>query len=117
MESQECDLWVGTKSVLHSTGLQTTRFHAAPYRAVNGNFRKFGAIFFHGVVYAPIQCLYQKEVTEMDSQECDLWVGTKSVLHSADLQTTRFHVPPYRAVKGNFRKIGATFRHGTAQGS
>ena len=37
-------------------GLQTAQSPAAPYNAVNGNFRKFGA------TYLPVQCLHQRKV-------------------------------------------------------
>ena len=48
-----------------------------------------------------------------DSPKYDPWVGAKRVQTSAGLQSTRFHVPPYRAKNENLRKFGATYRHGT----
>ena len=42
-----------------------TRFHSVPYRADSTNLREFGAKFRHGTVYAPMQCLYQKEAKGM----------------------------------------------------
>ena len=53
--AKKCNPCVGTKSVLPSTELETTRFHAAPYRAVNVNFKLFWATFPHGTMYAPKQ--------------------------------------------------------------
>ena len=57
----------GVKSSLCSTGLQTTQFHAAPYRADSTNLREVGATYRHGTVFAPMQCLYQKEAKGMQS--------------------------------------------------
>ena len=39
----KCNRLVGAINALAVTGLQTTRFHTAPYRADIGNFEKFGA--------------------------------------------------------------------------
>ena len=49
------------------TGLQTIRFHSAPYMADIGNFGKFGTTYSHGTVFAPRQCLYQVEATGVGS--------------------------------------------------
>ena len=46
----------GAKSAPTGTGIQTAPSTAAPYRAVNGNLRKFGA------TYLPVQCLHQRKV-------------------------------------------------------
>ena len=48
------------------TGLQTTRFHAVPYRADNRNLRKFGSTYCHGTTFAPKQCLYQINLSVQD---------------------------------------------------
>ena len=39
------------------------------YRAENGNLRKLGWTYPHGTVFAPRQCLYQKEATAMEGTE------------------------------------------------
>ena len=39
------------KNVLADWGMPTTRFHAASYRADNGNLVKFGAVYPHGTVF------------------------------------------------------------------
>ena len=54
---------------LTCVGLQTTRSHGGQYRAENGNLRKLGWTFHHGTMFAPSQCLYQKEGTGMESPE------------------------------------------------
>ena len=38
-----------------------------PVQAENRNLRKSGSAFHHGTVFAPKQCIYQKETTEMES--------------------------------------------------
>ena len=41
--------------------------HVSKYRAENGNLRKSGSTFIHGTVFAPKQCLFQKEAAGMES--------------------------------------------------
>ena len=65
--TQECNPCFGAESPLRSTGLQTTGFHASPYRAVSVNLRKLGATFHRGNVFAPTQSIYEKEATEMEN--------------------------------------------------
>ena len=48
-------------------GRHTTPSHVSQYRAENGNLVKSGSTFHHGTVFAPKQCLYQKEVSGMES--------------------------------------------------
>ena len=59
--------FVGANSVRTSTGLQTTQFHAAPYRPDNGNLRKIGATYRDGTMFAPNQYLYQTEAMEKEN--------------------------------------------------
>ena len=68
-KAQKCNPCFGAKSPLCSTCLQTTQFHAAPYRADSTNLQKFGATFLHGTVFATMQCLSQKEAKGMQSPE------------------------------------------------
>ena len=60
-------LLVGAKTALTSAGLQPTLSHVTQYRAENGNLQKSGSTFRHDTVFAPKQCLYQKEATGMES--------------------------------------------------
>ena len=64
---KKCIPIVGVKTALTCTGRQTTPSHVSQYRAENGNLRKSGSTFRHGTVFAPKQCLYQKEATGMES--------------------------------------------------
>ena len=41
--------------------------HVRQYRAENRNLRKFQPTFYHGAVFAPNQCLYQREARAMKS--------------------------------------------------
>ena len=61
--TQKCNFLVGAETVPTVTGPQTTYSHAPPYMANIGNLRQFGASNPQGTVFAPNQCLYQKEAT------------------------------------------------------
>ena len=67
VESPKCNFLLGANTVQTVAGLQTTPCHAAPYRAGNGNFQKFGSTCCLGTVFAPKRCLYQKEATGVES--------------------------------------------------
>ena len=65
--AQKCNFLVGAKTVQTSMALQTTPFHASPCKADNAILWKFEFTCRHGTVFAPEQCLYQKEATGMES--------------------------------------------------
>ena len=81
--------------------------------AAIGNLGKFGATFRLGTVFAPRQCLYQKEATGVGSLKMYRFLGAVNTLAVTGLQTTRFDSSPYMAAIGNLGKFGATFRLGT----
>ena len=56
--AQKCNFLGSAKTAPTGMGQQTTPCHVAPYRARNVNFRNFGATFYHGTVFAPMQNLY-----------------------------------------------------------
>ena len=64
---QKCIALVGAKPSLTCAELQTTLSNVSQYRAKNRNLQKSGSTFCHGTVFAPKQCLYQKEATSMES--------------------------------------------------
>ena len=64
---QKCILVVFAKIALTCAGHQPTRSHVTQNTAENGNLRKSGSIFRHSTVFAPKQCLYQKEATGIES--------------------------------------------------
>ena len=112
--AQKCNLSFVAKSPLRSTGLQTTRFHAAQYRADSTNLKESGATFRHGTVFAPMQCLYQKEAKGMLSPKMQFLFRCKQPTSQYGLAKMRFHAAPYRADRTNLREFGATFLHDTA---
>ena len=68
----------------------------------------------HGTASAPMQWLYQKEATGMESYKMYSIVGADMVLTSAGPQTTPCHGGQYRVQRGNMRNFEPTNPHGTA---
>ena len=66
---QKCIALVGADTVLSSAGPQTTLCHGRQYTVERGNLRKFGPTKPHGTAFAPMQWLYQKEATGMESSK------------------------------------------------
>ena len=64
---QKCIPLVGAKISLTCAGLQTTPSQVSQYKAENENLRKSGSPFCHGTVFAPKQCLHEKQATGMES--------------------------------------------------
>ena len=64
---QKCIPLIGAKTALTCAGLQTILSQVSQYSVKNGNLRKSGSTFRHCTVFAPKQCLYQKEATGMES--------------------------------------------------
>ena len=65
--AQKWNFLVIAKIAPTGTGKQTTPCLAAPYLASNRKFQNFGATYRHGTVFAPMQCLYCKEATGVES--------------------------------------------------
>ena len=66
---QKCIALVCTNIALTSEGPQTTPCNGGQYRVHQGNMRNFGPTNTHGTASAPMQWLYQKEATGMDSSK------------------------------------------------
>ena len=66
---QKCITLVGADTVLTSAGPQTTPCHGGQYRVQRGNMRNFEPTNPHGTASAPMQWLYQKEATGMESSK------------------------------------------------
>ena len=66
---QRCFPLVGAKTAPTCAGRQTTPSHVSQYSAENGNLRKPGSTFPDSTVFAPIQCLYEKEATGMENPQ------------------------------------------------
>ena len=67
--AQKCISLVGAKSPLTCADRQTTSSQMSRYRVGNGNLRKLGWTYPHCTMFAPRQCLHQKEATGMESPE------------------------------------------------
>ena len=112
-ESKNVFLSSVQKTSLTFAGLQTTPSHVSQFRAENRNLLKSGFTLCHGTVFAPKQCLYQKEATGMESPKMYWSHRCKNLTYLYGLQTTLSHTSQYRAEHGNFWKTGSTFCHGT----
>ena len=66
---QKCIALVGADTVLTSAGPQTTPCHGGQYRVQRGNLRNFGPTKPHGTAFEPMQWLYQKEGTGMETSK------------------------------------------------
>ena len=66
---QKCIVLVGADVALTSAGPQTTPCQGGQYRVHQGNMRNFGPTNTHGTACAPMQWLYQKEATGMESSK------------------------------------------------
>ena len=66
---QKCIALVGADIALTSAGPQTTPCHGGQYRVHQGNMRNFWPTNTHGTASAPMQWLYQKEATGMESSK------------------------------------------------
>ena len=66
---QKCIALVGADVALTSAGPQSTPCHGGQYRVHQGNMRNFGPTNTHGTASEPMQWLYQKEATGMESSK------------------------------------------------
>ena len=99
---QKCIAVVGADTVLTSAGPQTTSCHGGQYRVQRGNLRNFGPTKPHGNAFAPMQWLYQKEVTGMETSKmyCPSWCR----YHTYQNRAANYPVS-LGAVKGPWRKF------------
>ena len=67
--AQHCNFLVSAKTAATGTGHQTSPCHVAPYCASKENFQNFWATFCHGTVFVPIESLYYKEATGVESRK------------------------------------------------
>ena len=111
--AQKCNFLVSAKTGPIGTCQQTNPCHLAPYRTSNENFRNYGATFCHGTVFAPMQTLYCKKATGVESQKMQFIVSAKTAPTGTGQQTTPCIATAYWASNKNFQKFGATYQHGT----
>ena len=89
--------------------------YSVPCRAVwasNRNFQNFGATYRHGTVFAPMQCLYCKEATGVESSKMQ-FLSSKTAPIGTGQQTNSCLVATYCGSNENFRNFGVTFYHAT----
>ena len=91
-----------------------SRFHASPYKAAYGNFRKFGATNPHGTVFTLRQCVYQKGATGMERLKMHSLCRCMKRIGRYELpKYTKFHASPCKAANGNLVKFRSTNPNGT----
>ena len=111
--AQKCNFLVSAKTTPTVLGQQTTPCLAAPYWARNKNSQNFGATYRHGTEFAPMQCLYCKEVTGVESPKMQFTSQCKN-------RTDQYGSTNYPSLAAldlasnrNYENFGATYRHGT----
>ena len=95
--TQKCNFLVGAETVRTVMGRQTAYSQAMPYVANIGNLRQFGATNPQGTVFAPNQCLYQKEATGVGNPKSNFLIGSQTVPTVTGPQTTFSQAMPYMA--------------------
>ena len=98
---QKCIVLVGADVALTSAGPQTTPCHGGQYRVHQGNMRNFGPTNTHGTASAPMQWLYQKEATGMESSK--RYCPSRCRYHTYQCGAANYPVS-FGAVKGPPRK-------------
>ena len=111
---QKCIPIVGAKTSLTRAGLLTTPSHVSQQRAKNGNLRKSGSTFSHGIVFAPKQCLYQKKATGMESPKMYSFCRYKSLIFLCGTANDPASCKPVYSRDRKFAEIRVSlFSHGT----
>ena len=89
-KDQICTSIVGAETLPTCTGRQTTPSERSRYRPKNGNLRKLGWTYCHGIVLAPRQYLCQKEATGMERP--DMYFPTRGKKPSYLCGTSNYSV-------------------------
>ena len=111
---QKCIALVGADIALTSVGPQTTPCHGGQYMVHQGNMRNFGPTNTHGTASAPMQWLYQKEATGMESSK--MYCPSRCRHRTHQCGAANYHLS-FQAVQSPLRKytkFGPTNTHGTA---
>ena len=103
---QKCIALVGADIALTSAGPQSTPCHGGQYRVQQGNMRIFVPTNTHGTTSAPMQWLYQKEATGMESSK--MYCPSRCRYRTYQFGAANYHVSR-GAVQGPPRKY-AKFR-------
>ena len=110
---QKCICLVGAETALTCVGRQTTPSEGGRHRAENRNLRKLGWTYRQCTMFAPRQCLYQKETRVWKAQKCICLVSAETPLTCAGQEITSFPGGRYRSVNGILCSLGWTYHHGT----
>ena len=108
--AQKCNFLISTKAAMTTTGLQTTPFHASPYKTESGK---------SGLRLAMVLCLHQRiayikrKLRVWIAKKCVALVCRKTPPTCTGLQTTLFHVWQYWAENGNMLNFVPTNPHCT----
>ena len=113
---QNRNFLIHAKTAPTVTGQQTNPCLAAPYWACKRNIWNFGATFRHGTVFSPIQSLYSKEATGVESPKMQFPSQCKNSTDRYGSTNYPCLAAPYWATNRNFWNFGATYRHGTVFG-
>ena len=111
--SQKCNFLVSAKTARTGTGQQTTPYLAAPYWASNRNFQIFGATYRNGIVLAPMQCLYCKEATGVESLKMQFLSQRKNLTERCVSTNYPVFCSAAWARNRNFQNFGTSYRHGS----
>ena len=110
---KKCIPLVSAITPLTYAGRQSTPSRWRKYRARNGKLRKFGRTYRHGTVFVPRQYLYQKEATGMERPQ--MYSASRCNNCTYLYGPSKYPVSrKFRAQNGKLRKLGRTYRHGTA---
>ena len=110
---QKCIPLVGAKTSLTCAGLYTTPSQVSQSRAENGNLQNSGSTFSHVTVFAPKQCVFQKEGTGKESLKIYSSRRYKNLTYLCGTANDPTYVSLYRAEKGNLWRCGSIFCNGT----
>ena len=107
--SQKCNFLVSAKTAPTGTGQKTTSCLAASYLASNTKFQNFGATYRHGTAFAPIQCLYCKEATGVESPKMQFPTQFKNRTDRYGSTNYPCLAAPYLASNRKFQNSGLLF--------
>ena len=110
---RKCISLVGAKTPLTCAGRQSTPFQWRRYSAEREILRKLGWTYRHGTMFAPGQYLYEIEAMGMERPELYFPSQCKNAHTYVGRQTTPTKGRRYIKEKGNLRKLGWTYHHGT----
>ena len=104
--------FLGAKTSCTCAGLETTPSQVSQYRAENGNLRNSGSTFSQGTVFAPKQCVYQKEDLGMESPKLYSYSRCKNLTYLCGTANDPVSSEPVLGLERKFAESGSSFIHG-----